>query len=126
MIQAGSWVARPYSPKATVLHAVKLPDRGGDTQYVNMHRAYEDLPEATKQRIDGLRAVHVYQSKYSARKLITLSDENRKVIPDARLWVNPDCGLKTRNWTEVCEALSNMVQAAQALRSELDRQAEAA
>ena len=31
-------------PKATVLHAVKLPDRGGDTQFVNMHRAYDDLP----------------------------------------------------------------------------------
>ena len=29
-------------PKATVLHAVQLPDRGGDTQFVNMQRAYED------------------------------------------------------------------------------------
>ena len=35
-------------PKATVLHAVSLPDRGGDTQYVNMHVAYDDLPEDTK------------------------------------------------------------------------------
>jgi 5-methyltetrahydropteroyltriglutamate--homocysteine methyltransferase len=40
----------------------------------------------------------------------------REVIPDARLWVNPDCGLKTRGWPETCEALSNMVQAAQILR----------
>ena len=37
-------------PKATVLHAVQLPDRGGDTQFVNMHRAYEDLPAAMRQR----------------------------------------------------------------------------
>ena len=72
-------------PKATVLHAVKLPDRGGDTQYVNMHRAYEDLSDAMKQRIAGLRAIHVYQSKHSARKLMTLSEENRKAIPDAVL-----------------------------------------
>src|SRR6516165_1523917 len=38
-------------PKATVLHAVSLPDRGGDTQYVNMHHAYGELPDETKQRI---------------------------------------------------------------------------
>ena len=72
-------------PKATVLHAVKLPDRGGDTQYVNMHRAYEDLPDSMKQRIDKLRAIHVYQSRHSARKLMTLSEANRKAVPDAVL-----------------------------------------
>ena len=36
-----------------MLHAVRLPDSGGDTQFVNMHRAYEDLPEAMKQRSTG-------------------------------------------------------------------------
>ncbi|WP_438874066.1 hypothetical protein, partial [Vibrio cholerae] len=34
------------------------------------------------------------------------------------LWVNPDCGLKTRNWPEVEAALTNMVNAAKALRAE--------
>ncbi len=72
-------------PKATVLHAVQLPDRGGDTQFVNMHRAYEDLPDATKQRIDGLKAVHVYQSRHSERKLLALSEESREAVPDAVL-----------------------------------------
>lgn len=42
----------------------------------------------------------------------------RSVIPDARLWVNPDCGLKTRNWNETCSALEHMVQAARKLRDE--------
>ncbi|MBN3168940.1 5-methyltetrahydropteroyltriglutamate--homocysteine S-methyltransferase [Pectobacterium brasiliense] len=37
-------------------------------------------------------------------------------IPAERLWVNPDCGLKTRGWTETRQALANMVQAAQRLR----------
>ncbi|MBW1967419.1 MAG: hypothetical protein JRG77_04750, partial [Deltaproteobacteria bacterium] len=32
------------------------------------------------------------------------------------LWVNPDCGLKTRGWPEVHAALQNMVTAAKALR----------
>ncbi|MEY4428289.1 MAG: hypothetical protein RLZZ182_978 [Pseudomonadota bacterium] len=39
-------------------------------------------------------------------------------IPAERLWVNPDCGLKTRQWPEVIEALRHMVAAAQALRQE--------
>jgi 5-methyltetrahydropteroyltriglutamate--homocysteine methyltransferase len=42
----------------------------------------------------------------------------RKVIADRRLWVNPDCGLKTRNWDETCAALANMVEAARNLREE--------
>jgi 5-methyltetrahydropteroyltriglutamate--homocysteine methyltransferase len=37
-------------------------------------------------------------------------------IPAARLWVNPDCGLKTRQWPEVIPALTHMVAAAKALR----------
>ncbi|SFN50715.1 methionine synthase (B12-independent) [Izhakiella capsodis] len=38
-------------------------------------------------------------------------------IPVERLWVNPDCGLKTRGWTETRQALANMVKAAQNLRA---------
>ncbi|HET9147483.1 MAG TPA: hypothetical protein VFN77_05500, partial [Acetobacteraceae bacterium] len=34
-----------------------------------------------------------------------------------QLWVNPDCGLKTRRWQEVRPALANMVAAARALRA---------
>jgi 5-methyltetrahydropteroyltriglutamate--homocysteine methyltransferase len=39
------------------------------------------------------------------------------VIPERNLWVNPDCGLKTRGWAEVKPALVNMVEAARKLRS---------
>jgi len=70
-------------PKATVLHAVQLPDHGGDTQFVNMQRAYETLPAATKVRIGNLRAVHMYQSRHSERKLMGLSDAARQKVPDA-------------------------------------------
>ncbi|KVV23947.1 5-methyltetrahydropteroyltriglutamate--homocysteine methyltransferase [Burkholderia cepacia] len=40
-------------------------------------------------------------------------------IPAERLWVNPDCGLKTRQWAEVIPALTNMVAAAKTLRSQV-------
>jgi taurine dioxygenase len=69
-------------PKATVLHAVSLPDRGGDTQYVNMHRAYDELPDQTKRRLVGLAAIHVYESRYSTRKMMALSEESRDRLPD--------------------------------------------
>lgn len=41
-------------------------------------------------------------------------------IPAERLWINPDCGLKTRQWDEVIPALSHMVAAAKTLRTTLD------
>jgi 5-methyltetrahydropteroyltriglutamate--homocysteine methyltransferase len=40
-------------------------------------------------------------------------------VPVERLWINPDCGLKTRAWSETQAALGNMVQAARVLRGEL-------
>ncbi|WP_405128612.1 5-methyltetrahydropteroyltriglutamate--homocysteine S-methyltransferase [Pseudoalteromonas sp. PB2-1] len=42
-----------------------------------------------------------------------------KKVPVERLWVNPDCGLKTRGWEETRLALQNMVTAAKELRREL-------
>ena len=67
-------------PKATALHAVKLPKTGGDTQFINMHAAFEALPETTKRRIDGLEARHVYQSRFSERKLPQLAGEKKKTV----------------------------------------------
>ena len=39
-----------------------------------------------------------------------------RFVPVSRLWVNPDCGLKTRSWPEVDQALTNMVRAAKSYR----------
>ena len=43
-----------------------------------------------------------------------------KVLDPQQVWVNPDCGLKTRNWEEVKPALENMVEAAKTIRSEVE------
>lgn len=42
-----------------------------------------------------------------------------EVLPKEQLWINPDCGLKTRKWEEVKPSLINMVKAVQIVRSEL-------
>jgi taurine dioxygenase len=75
--------ARP--PKATVLHAVTLPDRGGDTQFANMAAAYAALSAPIRNRIEGLMAIHVYQSSHSVRQLMGLSDSNKERVPTAVL-----------------------------------------
>ena len=72
-------------PKATALHAVRLPSKGGDTQFVNMHNAYDDLPDAMKRRLHGLMAVHVFQSKYSPRALRPLDESARRRLPPPAL-----------------------------------------
>jgi 5-methyltetrahydropteroyltriglutamate--homocysteine methyltransferase len=40
----------------------------------------------------------------------------RGVLDERQIWVNPDCGLKTRGWAETVPALKNLVAAAQQLR----------
>jgi 5-methyltetrahydropteroyltriglutamate--homocysteine methyltransferase len=55
----------------------------------------------------------------SAEAMQRLLERACEVIPAERLWVNPDCGLKTRGWPETEAALTNMVRAAQALRVKL-------
>lgn len=54
-----------------------------------------------------------------SREMVNLLRKAAQRIPVERLWVNPDCGLKTRAWPETEAALVNMVAAARQLRSEL-------
>ncbi|MBX3214143.1 MAG: 5-methyltetrahydropteroyltriglutamate--homocysteine S-methyltransferase [Labilithrix sp.] len=52
-------------------------------------------------------------------EIVELLARAAKVVPAERLWVNPDCGLKTRGWPEVEAALRNMVEGARRARREL-------
>ncbi|MFI1471079.1 5-methyltetrahydropteroyltriglutamate--homocysteine S-methyltransferase [Streptomyces wuyuanensis] len=55
----------------------------------------------------------------SAEEAADLLRTGLKAIPAERLWVNPDCGLKTRAWPETRASLENLVAAARAVRGEL-------
>ena len=61
----------------------------------------------------------------SVEDMVNLMRKAARHIPAERLWVNPDCGLKTRGWSEVEQALRNMVAAAHQLREESGRQSAA-
>ena len=53
----------------------------------------------------------------TVQHIVDLMRKAAERIPAERLWVNPDCGLKTRQWSEVIPALANMVAAAKTLRA---------
>jgi 5-methyltetrahydropteroyltriglutamate--homocysteine methyltransferase len=53
----------------------------------------------------------------SKNEMVSLMDKARSVIPANQLWINPDCGLKTRHWEETKKALIEMVNAAHELRA---------
>ncbi|WP_156726102.1 5-methyltetrahydropteroyltriglutamate--homocysteine S-methyltransferase [Streptomyces apocyni] len=55
----------------------------------------------------------------SGAEVAALLRKGLEAIPVARLWVNPDCGLKTRGWPETRASLENLVGAARVVRAEL-------
>jgi len=52
----------------------------------------------------------------SMEEMEALLEKAAVLLPARNLWVNPDCGLKTRKWPETKQGLINMVQAARKMR----------
>jgi 5-methyltetrahydropteroyltriglutamate--homocysteine methyltransferase len=52
----------------------------------------------------------------SVEEMSCLLEKALQVLPRQQVWVNPDCGLKTRGWPEVGKSPTNMVTAARAVR----------
>lgn len=65
---AGTYFHTDYSylevpARATLLYSLEVPKLGGDTLFADQYTAYEDLPQATKARIDGLVGLHHYGNR---------------------------------------------------------------
>ncbi len=58
----------------------------------------------------------------SKKEMVNLLERARAVIPTKQLWVNPDCGLKTRYWEETKKALFEMVRAAREMRKAVEKE----
>ncbi|GGE39862.1 5-methyltetrahydropteroyltriglutamate--homocysteine methyltransferase [Agaricicola taiwanensis] len=71
----------------------------------------------------GVYDIHSPRCPATAEMVDLLQRAGRHLSPE-QIWVNPDCGLKTRKWDEVRPALINMVEAARVLRGELREAAE--
>jgi methionine synthase II (cobalamin-independent) len=74
---------------------------------------------------EGLESPGVYDIHSprcpSAGDMAALIAEARQHLAAGQIWINPDCGLKTRKWDEVKPALKNMVEAAQKLRAAITK-----
>jgi len=76
----GSW--RPHTGQVTMLYAERMPAAGGDTLFADMYSAYAALPEAERQRLAGLRAVHNLDFSRSRRHgEEPMTEKQRAAVP---------------------------------------------
>lgn len=78
----GSYRTEPVL--GTMMLSLQAPELGGDTAFVDMAAAYDNLDEQTKARIDGLWAEHDWSAWGYAKKYEAVLDEYRAAIPPAR------------------------------------------
>lgn len=87
---------QPRPAKGTMLYAIEIPSKGGETVFANGYMAYERLPDSVKSRIEGLRAIHVYDygGKSTDRKnMVNIEDGISQAHPIAR--THPATGRKS-------------------------------
>ena len=81
----------------SLLSARIVPPEGGETEFATMRAAYDDLPEATKRRLDGLVALHSLQHSRSLVDPDVLTQDQRDEVPpvpQTLVRVNPVNGRK--------------------------------
>jgi len=91
----GTW--RQIPPMGAVLRCVETPPVGGDTIWVNMVRAYEELPEPIKAQIEDLRARHSIEATFGAVLPVERRHQLKDMFPDAEhpvVRIHPETGEK--------------------------------
>jgi taurine dioxygenase len=88
LADAGTYFHTDYSyldvpARCTMLYSIEVPRKGGDTLFADQYTAYDDLPAAMKNRIDGLIALHHYgnrdeQDKSSRTVASVLTEEQER------------------------------------------------
>jgi 5-methyltetrahydropteroyltriglutamate--homocysteine methyltransferase len=111
-----------YSEFAELVEAIRALD--ADVISVEAARSAMDVAEAfARTGYDtelGLGIWDIHSPRVPpAAEMLELLGRALSVLDADRVWVNPDCGLKTRSWDEVMPALANMVQAARVARERL-------
>lgn len=90
-----SYMAVPA--KATLLHNMETPSHGGRTWFCNMHTVYEALPESTRKRVDGKRAIHAYDTTRARNRPSVRTAQEIAETPDVEhplVRTHPDTGRK--------------------------------
>lgn len=90
-----SFMREPCS--LTMLYGVLVPSKGGDTQFTNMYAAYEALSPEMRQRIDGLKVIHKYQSSRQTNRVSKRPAAEMAAMPEAThplVRTHPETGRK--------------------------------
>ena len=84
-------------PKATLLHAIALPDRGGNTLFANMYLAYETMPESLRRRVDDKIAIFRLRGRKSETQGIVKADDLKRMtdVEHPVIRVHPQTGRKS-------------------------------
>lgn len=88
---------KPVPSKFSILSGREVPNSDGPTEFTSMRAAYEELPEETKQRIDGLVAIHSFAYSRSLVDDTLLSQVQKDEVPPVKQVLvrrNPDNGRK--------------------------------
>jgi taurine dioxygenase len=90
LADAGTYFHTDYSylevpARATMLYSIQVPRKGGSTLFANQYRAYDELPVATRMKVDPLVALHHYGNrddldKHSRTVASVLSDDQEKKV----------------------------------------------
>ena len=83
--------------KATLLHGIEIPSCGGSTWFCNMHSVYEALPAKLRQRIDGMRAIHGYDTPRARNRPSARTPQEIAETPDVEhplVRTHPETGRK--------------------------------
>jgi taurine dioxygenase len=72
---------------ATMLYAIDVPKSGGNTVFANQYKAYDELPDVMKRRIEGMKAVHTYDPGYESQNATPIS--RNKPTPKALTFAHP-------------------------------------
>jgi taurine dioxygenase len=102
--------------KAGVLHALEIPGKGGETMFSDMCQAYATLPEATRERLQGLTALNTYEygQTHADRKQLDPSAPTAvhpvvRTLPDSGARALYVCRLMTDRINELAAAESSAI-----------------
>lgn len=87
----------PVPPKATLLHAVALPDHGGNTIFANMYLAYDKMPDHLKRRVDDKMALFRLRGRKQQTQGIVAADDLKRMtdVTHPVIRVHPQTGKKS-------------------------------
>ncbi|RSL30153.1 5-methyltetrahydropteroyltriglutamate--homocysteine S-methyltransferase [Salibacterium salarium] len=108
-----------YSEFQDMIESIRALD--ADVISIETSRSHGELIEsfetAVYEKGIGLGVYDIHSPRIpSIEEMTEMMERALRVLPTSLFWINPDCGLKTRNTPETIDSLKNMVQAAKAVR----------